>query len=235
MTLPVPGYASTLNVGGTSTATTGEGTSAYSGAGDSTVRQITTAAKRAIDPAVAVVVKDGVGTVAAASYIIDYMYGLIRFQSYTPSGTITADFSYIPLLAVAGVRGITAEFGRAEIDTTVISNGVLGGEDALLGKKMGSGEIEFIRNESDDQDPGAGTQTFLTYLQTGVSFLLDVQVGLSASPGGGFRAWCKLSRIGRDGINKGDEVIGKKFRWKACNGADDPSKDAWFSCVEAFT
>ena len=137
MALPVAGYLATLSVGGTSTATTAEATSLFSSAlgAANTVRQITNTAKRCIDPAVAVVVKDGAGTVADTSYVIDYLYGKIRFLSYTPSGVITVDCSYIPLLTVSGVRAITISMDRDDIDATTLSNGVIGGESSILGKK----------------------------------------------------------------------------------------------------
>lgn len=236
MALPVAGYASTLNVGGTSTATTGEATSLFSGAGAATVRQITNAAKRCIDPTVAVIVRDGVTVLTAGTqYVVDYLYGKIRFVSYTPSGAITVDCSYIPLLAVAGVRSISINADRDEIDSTALSNGATSaGESSILGKKKASGEIEYILGEFDDLDPGAGTQTFFAWMNGGASFLLDVQMGPSSSTQG-FRAWCKLLNVQRDGISKGSELIGRKLRWHAVNGADDPTKDAFFSTTEAFS
>lgn len=234
MALPVPGYASTLNVGGTSTATTGEATSLFSSALGAafTVRQVTNAAKRAADPSVAVVVKDGGTPIAAANYIYDYLYSKVRFQNYTPVGAITVDQNYIPLLPVLGVTAFTVEMMRDEHDTTTLSNGVVGGESSILGIKKASGDISFNLTEFDDQDPGAGTQTFFNYLNGGGSFLLDLQLGPTGSTGG-FRAWCKLPDIER--VINFKELISKKFKWHAVNGADDSTKDAWFSATEAFT
>ena len=60
---PRAGYATVLEVGGTSTAFTGEATTNTTG----NTYQITNSAKRVLDPAAAVTVKDGGAPVAPAS------------------------------------------------------------------------------------------------------------------------------------------------------------------------
>jgi hypothetical protein len=130
------------------------------------------------------------------------------------------------------VRAISISADRDEIDASTLSNGAVGGEHAILGKRKASGDVEYLASEFDDLDPGAATPTFFGWLMAGTSFLLDVQMGPTGTTQG-FRAWCKLPGIGRDGMSKGADLIGRKLKWHCSN--DGPTKDAWFSTTEAFT
>lgn len=179
----VPTYACTINISGTSTATTGEATQAFSGSGANTVVQIATAARRCMDPSVAIVVKDGVGTVAAASYIIEPLYGKIRFQSYTPSGAITVDYNYFPLLPIAGAHTFNVKAEREKINVTQFSQGVtLAGEDFILGKKMSSGDFSTWENYVKDHGSGV---TMKSVLEGSTPVMLDARLIASAISGTG--------------------------------------------------
>jgi hypothetical protein len=212
-----PGYASTISIGGTPTAVTGEATSLFSGAGDATVRQITNPVKWCMDSSVAVVVKDGVGTVAAASYKIEPLFGKIRFVSYTPSGAITVDYTYIPLLAVAGCRAFNPNVEREKINVTVFSQGTVpAGEDFILGEKMASGEIDYLEAYAKDHDSGGGTVSVKSLLEGSTAVLLDARLGsiaYVAPSANGFRAWALLhgfgTRVGESGASE------RKIKWQA--------------------
>lgn len=99
------GYVATLKMTGTSTSMTSEACALVSGK----TYQITNTAKRVIDPAVAVVVRDGVTDVTANVISIDYLFGKVTFSAgYTVVGAITIfSGNYLPLATVASMKGFT--------------------------------------------------------------------------------------------------------------------------------
>lgn len=227
----VAGYPSTISVGGTSTAMTGEATSLFSGSGANTVRQITNSAKRCLDPAVAVVVKDGAGTVASTSYRLDYLYGKIRFLSYTPSGAITVDANYIPLLPVLGCRAMNINAGRQLLDATVFSNGSTpAGETFILGKKQADGEVDYLENIALDHDSGGGTVSFWGMLVAGAAVVLDAQIG-DTTAARGFRSWVQVHGLPIQFDH--NSLVGKKVKWKTAEMRNTAgTQQAYWSMAE---
>lgn len=227
----VAGYPSTISVGGTSTAMTGEATSLFSGSGANTVRQITNSAKRCLDPAVAVVVKDGAGTVASTSYRLDYLYGKIRFLSYTPSGAITVDANYIPLLPVLGCRAMNINAGRQLLDATVFSNGSTpAGETFILGKKQADGEVDYLENIALDHDSGGGTVSFWGMLVAGAAVVLDAQIG-DTTAARGFRSWVQVHGLPIQFDH--NSLVGKKVKWKTAEMRNTTNtQQAYWSMAE---
>ena len=112
---PRAGYATVLEVGGTSTAFTGEATTNTTG----NTYQITNSAKRVLDPAAAVTVKDGGAPVAPAS--IDWLFGKVTLSS-PPGGAVTIDGSYIPRLTVALGKSAEPAVAIDAIDASVFGS-----------------------------------------------------------------------------------------------------------------
>lgn len=95
------GRVVTLKAGGTSTAMTTEATT---DSGDHKVFQITSAAKRAIDPDAAVSVFVSGDEIADALYSVDYAHGVITFEDEyggESAGPVTVTGNFLPLLTIA--------------------------------------------------------------------------------------------------------------------------------------
>lgn len=113
----VAGYNATIKKGGTPTVLTDEPMVLVSGK----TYQITNTAKRLVDLASSVTVKDGATNVTAQVQSIDYLNGLVTFlNTFTPAGSITLSGNYIPLATLAKARGFSATQTAAEIDTTTL-------------------------------------------------------------------------------------------------------------------
>lgn len=158
------GYNAKLYRSGTSTAMTAEATTLVTGK----TYRITNAAKRMLDPAVAVVVDDGGSPVSASDILsIDYLHGLVTFDpSYTVSGAVTFDANYLPLTQIADVYNASFSTSVMMLDDTVY-------EDAQVSRKAG---LKDISGSFSCYDEGAtalssllaaGTVLYLTWQQTG--------------------------------------------------------------------
>lgn len=167
------GHSSHVKLAGAATAVTGGATTALSAGTYSARRQITNAAQRVLDPASAIVVKDGVATVAATNYVVDYLFGIINLL-VVPAGTITVDFSYLPLLAVASARKSSIAASRTELDSSVYGNQ---DKALMVGLKAAEVELEQLDLLEDDMDPGAGTTTWAALQDAGTPKLLELQKG----------------------------------------------------------
>src|SRR4051812_9843924 len=94
--MPSAAYATTVEITGTSTAIVAEACALVTG----TTYQITNTARRVLDPAVAVTVKDGGVAIPAANVDIDYLFGKFTLTA-PPGGAVTVDASYLPALPLA--------------------------------------------------------------------------------------------------------------------------------------
>ena len=111
----VAGYIAQLRVGGTPVAMTDEATTLVSGK----TYQITNAAKRIINYATAVTVKDGATDRTSQLQSIDYLNGTVTFlASYTVTGAVTVTGQYVPTAVIAKSRSFQLTQTGAEIDTT---------------------------------------------------------------------------------------------------------------------
>ena len=110
------GYVTKLMKSGTPTVMTGEAMSLVSGK----TYKITAASKNVLDRLTAVVVKDNAVAVASADIeSIDYLFGRVTFKSsYTPTGPITMDGKYLPLVQIAGANSFTLTQTANPIDNT---------------------------------------------------------------------------------------------------------------------
>jgi hypothetical protein len=158
------GYSAKLYRSGTSTSMTAEATTLVTGK----TYRITNAAKRMLDPAVAVVVDDGGSPVSASDILsIDYLHGLVTFDpSYTVSGAITFDANYLPLSQIADVYTASFSTSVMTLDDTVY-------EDTAVSRKAGLKDLSGSFSAYDEAATAisslmaAGTVLYLTWMQTG--------------------------------------------------------------------
>ncbi|HEY7824082.1 MAG TPA: hypothetical protein VIG24_14675 [Acidimicrobiia bacterium] len=157
-------YSAKLYRSGTSTAMTAEATTLVTGK----TYRITNAAKRMLDPAVAVVVDDGGSPVSASDILsIDYLHGIVTFDpSYTVVGAITVDANYLPLTQIADVYSVDASTSVMALDNTIY-------EDTAVSRIAGLKDISGSFSAYDEGATAisalaeAGTVVYLTLLHTG--------------------------------------------------------------------
>lgn len=133
--MSVAGYKTLISAGSlTSVSVTAEACTSLS----ATVYRVTSTARRFLDPAQAVVVKDGGVTVSAALWSIDYLTSRITFSGYVVLGSITVDAYYIPLTTVAEVQSAEVVATQALQDITPFdySNGAKSYKATLLDGSM---------------------------------------------------------------------------------------------------
>jgi hypothetical protein len=187
----VPGYKTTLYVGGTSTAMSGEAMSG-SGAGP---YQITNTAKRWLDYSVALTFYDnGVAISAGDIASIDYFFGKVTFTG-SKVGPITVDGNYMPLLAVAQGKSASLKFENDMLDATVFSTS----PDRLFlpGLKQLSGSLGTLDTLLTDLDSGAPSWTW------SAKFGGTSPLALEIDPGGAgtakYRCWIYLPGLTSEG------------------------------------
>lgn len=158
------GYSAKLYRSGTSTSMTAEATTLVTGK----TYRITNAAKRMLDPTVAVTVDDGGVPIAAVNIeSIDYLHGIIVLDAgYTPGGAVTVDANYLPLSQIADVYTASFSTMRTMLDDTVY-------EDTTISRKAG---LSDVSGSFAVYDEGAtaisqlledGTVLYLTFMPTG--------------------------------------------------------------------
>ena len=158
------GNSAKLYRSGTSTSMTAEATTLVTGK----TYRITNAAKRMLDPSVAVTVDDGGVPIASANIqSIDYLHGIIVLDSgYTPSGAVAVDANYLPLSQIADVYTTSITTTVTMLDDTVY-------EDTAVSRKAGLKDISGSFSAYDEGATaisellGNGTVLFLTFEHTG--------------------------------------------------------------------
>lgn len=146
----VAGWNTTIKVGGTPTAVTGEACTNTTG----NTYQINTAAKRVWDYSVAVVAYDG-GVPATVSSV-DYLFGKVTLAA-PPGGAVTVDVTYIPLLSVVQGKSVSQSTEIDELDASVF-----GSMDKVFiaGLRSHSFKLGTLDTLLTDLDSGAGTWTW---------------------------------------------------------------------------
>lgn len=159
------GSQASVHVAGDAVALTGEPLSLVAGA----EYQITNAAKRALDPATAIKVFDGAAEVGAATYAVDYAHGVVTLGS-VPSGAVTLDGAYLPLLSVAEARAVDVDSSYETADVSRFGDTA----DRLLPTRSKCGlTLEHLHAATEDLDGGSGTKTFRGMLGTTVFIEVD--------------------------------------------------------------
>lgn len=147
--------------------------------------QVTNAARRIIDPAIAVVVKDNGVTVSAANILaIEHLFGIVEFQAaYSVTGPVTLDFSYLPTYQVAECNAGSFEMSRDLLDSSVYESQWRKKTPGLLDF---AGTLKSLQIQLVDIDTvTGGTQSIDSWLKAGTHRVLDVLF----ATGERLRAW----------------------------------------------
>ncbi len=183
--MALPGHAVTIKAGITATAMVDEACTEVTGF----LFQVTDAARRILDPRVAIVVESGGVPVDPSLYEVDELFGEITFTTNRTGETITLTGSFLPVFSIAEARSIDPTFTREQEDKTII------GDDArsmLALLETVTGTIESLDIGNTDIDTGGGTLTFGEVVRNGTPLILEY------SPDGGtngYRAWVKLESL----------------------------------------
>jgi hypothetical protein len=205
------GNKTVLKVSGTSTVDAGEACSLKSGAGTTQIWQVTAATKRVLDPSHAIVVKDGGTPVGSTLFTLDYLFGRILFNGYTPAGAITIDDAYFPMLALAIARKVDWQRTKALLESTVMPSP---GRTRICGLKDLAGTLEGITPETDDLDPGTGgEQSMQSFFDAGTPKLLEASFGGHATL---FRAWILIPKIGH--ASSFEDLVTHAYDFTGTNG-----------------
>ena len=160
------GFNTTIKIGGTSTAATGEACS-----GATTTWRVTSASKRIFDPTVTPDWYDNAVPILAADIVsVDYLTGTVVFTG-SKTGPITVDMSYIPMLTYTGARSVDVTFEAAELDTSVFGTQW---KNRIQGLKTASGKVENLELMTTDLDPGAGSRTLSAVFTNGTQVVLEL-------------------------------------------------------------
>ena len=203
---PVAGYNATVSLSGTSTAMTGEACTEVSYVADVGVHQITNAAKRILDPAVAVVVYIEGLEIGETGYALDYFTGRITFVegAVSEGDTVTVSANFIPVVQVAEARSATINAERDELDTSVLGTVE---KSHILGKRGATVEMESLHLLSEDLDPGGGSTVLDAIFDNATPKLVQVYNGAQY-----FRGWCLLPAAQQ--AIPADELVTSSLTWK---------------------
>lgn len=148
MSVGLPGHKVLLEVGGASVPVTGAATT-----GATTAWQITTAARRVMDPTVAITIYDNAVAVDIAADVesIDYLTGRIVFLAGV-TGPVTVDYSYVPRYALYTGKSVDITVDGDVADTTTFDDGQWRTFMRLL--LTASGEVESLDDGSYDLSQG---------------------------------------------------------------------------------
>lgn len=198
----IAGHSARLEATGASTAMTTEATTNLG----SDIYQITDASKRVIDPTQSITVADGGGTVSAANYTIDYLFGRIIF-GVTPTGSVTITANYLPRIEFACARSASINLERTALDKTCFQPDASAGQAAVkrfMGLITASGDLEDI---SSPVATTFGSETLREeFLENGTAnqyWVLSVELG----DGTIFRAFVQFPTLGYE-ISVDDLVVG---------------------------
>lgn len=157
-------WNASVKISGTPVVMTGEATTLVSG----TTYRITNTAKRIIDPATAVVVKDGGTPVTPTA--IDYLFGTVTLGS-APGGAVTVDGAYVPTAALAEAKSVEMAASLAVLDKSAFGAQARSKMTGLLDFTASIGRLAV---PLDDIDPvTGGVQSLDSRMKAGTALLVD--------------------------------------------------------------
>lgn len=183
--MPSAAWQAAVRVSGAAVAATGEATTFLGGKR----YQVTNAARRILDPAAALTVRDNGVAVAAANILsLDFLFGIVEFQAaYTVTGPVTLDASWLPTYQVGECRQGSFSLSAELVDASVFESQWRQRQPTLLDCE---GSLQSLRLPVVDIDTvTGGVQSIDSWLKAGTPRLLDV---LFAS-GQRMRAWVLFS------------------------------------------
>lgn len=110
------GYLATISVTGASTTMTGEATTNTAG----TSFQITATARRIVDPAVAIVIKDG-GSAWGGTFTFDYLNGIVTLSG-APTGSVTIDGAFLPARQISQAYELDVSLSASLPDSSLLGS-----------------------------------------------------------------------------------------------------------------
>jgi predicted secreted protein len=177
------GYTGTVKASGVAVVMTAEPLALVSGF----VYQITNTAKRLIDPATALVVKEN-GVPSVLAYTVNYLYGIVTFPS-APTTPITVDGAYLPLANVAESKGYTLGLTQDMLDRTSFDSA--GAMQKLAGLKDATVKLERV-SINDDIDPvTGGVQSVESRFAAGTPYVIELGLGGTDS----WRGWVTTAGV----------------------------------------
>ena len=193
---PAAGYNATVKLTGTSTAFTGQAAS-----GSGTTWQISDTAKQILDPAVTPSWYDNAAPISAGDISsVDYLTGTVVFTG-SKTGPITADGSYLPLLAFAEARAVNPSLSADELDVSVFGTQWRARSQGL--KSMETSLESFTLLQT-DMDPGGGTRTLEGLFTNGTQVVLEVD---PSGVGAGYRIRSFGLLLSADGASAVDGLV----------------------------
>lgn len=219
------GWNCALKIHGTSTAFTGEAMEDTSMGADAThkVFKISAATKNYWNPATTVHVYDGGVEKTEGTHweVESYLHGRIRFLAYAPSGAVTVDGAYFPMLTVDRAHEASIAWEAAMLDSSVFGTQWKARIPSLIDVTFSASRWEMGEH---DYDPAVGTSRKFSALLDGstISYFEFLENGGSQS----FRLACLLSADNhKSGINSVVEsaLSGKLSKVKV--GADFSSSN----------
>jgi hypothetical protein len=183
--MAIAGYKVRLRKSGDTTAVTGEAMTGLT----ATSFQITSAARRCLDPEVAFQFYDGVTPVTPTT--VQFEFGIAHFAA-APGGAVTFDGSYRPLTTsdqdIAEGTQVTLSLSRDLLDTTVF--GASGVRSRIAALKDASIAIDVISS------PAAYSAMFLEF-SNGAQVCLEVDPDGASGTADAFRAWGIIENLER--------------------------------------
>jgi hypothetical protein len=171
--------------------------------------QVTNTAKRVIDPATAITIKDGGVTVSSALYSFDYLFGIVTFSGYSPTGSVTLDGSYIPVASIGQCRTVELSMMADLVDVSIFENQAKQKQATLVDFE---GSLERLSLPVDDLDGvTAGTQSIDGWMKAGTPRLLDVLFAAGAR----FRGWILFAGYEVQAQVDGIVTVNVKFKGSA--------------------
>ena len=208
------GSQASIKVAGTAVAITGEALGQVAG----TEYQVTNTAKRALDPATAIKVYDGGVEILATSYVVDYAHGVVTLGT-APSGAVTMDGAYLPLLSVAEARAADVDLGCETADVSRFGDAA----DRLFPTRAKcSLSLEHLHGTAEDLDSGAGEWTFRGKL--GQAVFVEVNEGSEKLRGWFLLTSQKASIKLADAIGKSVSATGVV---QTCAGRSEQALFSW--------
>lgn len=205
--MAISGYKVRLRKSGDSTPVTGEAMTSIS----ATRFQVTTAARRCLDPEVAITFYDNATPITPTS--VEFEFGYATFAS-APAGAVTFDGSYRPLTAdaqdVAEGTQVSISLSRDLLDTTVF--GAAGVRSRIASLKDAEISLDVISS------PAAYSSMYSEYA-SGAQVCLEIDPDGASGSSEALRAWGKIASLERSASVDGLIESSLSFQVSASIGA----------------
>jgi hypothetical protein len=191
--MAIAAHANTVKLAGSSVVMTGEACGLVA----AKTYRVTSSAKRVLDPATAITVKDGGVAVAASNYSVSHLFGTVTFgASYAVTGPVTIDGAYLPMLTLAEVREFSLSSQGALADSTTLDSA--GYMAKALTLKDFTASLTTLQSALYDNDPGAGSRVVADLHAAGTPVLIEAGAG-----GYLFRGWAVIESFEQKGSGEG--------------------------------